>query len=72
MTCYNPALDSDGGALADIIDSRGLFSNIHFHIRDIDPSNFSMNINKRDADWMKKSISKFMSMTGNVADKYSR
>ena len=38
MTCYNPALDSNGGALADIIDSRGLFSNIHSRIRDIDPS----------------------------------
>ena len=47
MTCYNPALDSNGGALADIIDSRGLFSNIHFHIRDIDPSTFSQQEGRR-------------------------
>ena len=28
------------------------------------------NFNKRAAKWTKKSTAKFMSMTGNVADKY--
>ena len=72
LTCYNPVSDFDGQPLPDNIESRGLYSNIRSQVKDIDPSCFSENLNKRDADWLKKSIAKFMSTTGNVADKYSR
>ena len=70
--CYNPVFDHNGQISADNVDSRGLFSNIRSHVRDINPSSFSENLNIRDAEWMKKAIAKFMSTTGNVADKYSR
>ena len=72
LTCYNPVFDHNGQISADNVDSRGLFSNIRSHVRDINPSSFSENLNIRDAEWMKKAIAKFMSTTGNVADKYSR
>ena len=41
-------------------------------MKDINPDNFSENIRARDWIWLKKNMAKLMSMTGNIADKYSR
>ena len=71
-SCFNPAARANGERVADEMDSRGLFSNIYDSVKDINPDNFSENIQVRDWIWMEKNMAKFTSTTGNVADKYSR
>ena len=50
LTCCNPVFYHNGQTSADNVDSRGLFSNIRSHVRDINPSSFSENLNIGDAE----------------------